>query len=249
MPPTKRTTSLLKACLLVPSILLTQACAQINAAQTSLMQDPAGQTQAAIASQIAAPATPLPSATFTPLPPVAITFPTPSVAPTSDQPKPCAASDLLVNVRANINGNWMVFTVSLSNISNAGCLLTQPAKAVLVTQQGVPLDLDANPGCAECQPKSPIPENEKTRVALIPTQTAVAQASATGQLPLAASQVANVVMRWINWCDPLPPGGVAIRLELADSQLLLPTDAQRGGTCTTPDSRSTLDISPYYYGS
>jgi hypothetical protein len=247
MPLPKRYTSLLKSGLLSLCVLFTQACAQINAVQTNLMQDPASQTQAAIASQIAAPATPMPSATFTPLPPAVTTIPMPSVTPTSDQPRSCAASDLLVNVRANINGNWMVFTVSLSNISNAVCVLTQPAKAVLVTQQGLALDLDAKPGCAECQPKSPIPENEKTRVALIPTQTAVAQASAAGQLPLAASQVANVVMRWNNWCDPLPPGGVAIRLDLADSQLLLPTDAQRGGTCTTPDSRSTLDISPYYF--
>jgi hypothetical protein len=248
MSSTKRTISFLKTCLLVPTVLITQACAQINAAQTSLMQDPASQTQAAIATQISAPATPTPSATFTMAPPDATTVPKPSVTPTSNQPKMCAASDLLVNVRANINGNWMVFTVSLSNISNAGCLIAQPAKAALVTQQGVPLDLDANPGCAECQPKSPIPENEKTRVALIPTQTAIAQASAAGQLPLAAGQTANVVMRWINWCNPLPPGGVAIRLEMAGSQLLLPTNAERGGTCTAADTRSTLDISPYYYG-
>jgi hypothetical protein len=249
MSSNNRIITLLKACLLVPAILITPACAQLSAAQTSLMQDPASQTQAALASQIAAPATPIPSATFTPVPLEATAIPKPSITPTSDKPKLCAASDLLINVRANINGNWMVFTVSLSNTSNAGCILSQPAKATLATQQGVPLDLDANPGCAECQPKSPIPENEKTRVALIPTQTAVAQASAAGQLPLAAGQTANVVMRWVNWCNPLPPGGVAIRLDIASSQFLLPTNAERGGTCTAPDTRSTLDISPFYYGS
>jgi hypothetical protein len=248
MSSRKRLPFVLKACLLAGCVLLSQACAPLTLAQNNLMRDPANQTQSAIASIVAATASPQPTDTLAPPPPQATAVPEPTLTPTPDKPRICAASDLLANVRANINGNMMVFSVSLSNIGNGVCLLVQPPKASLVTQQGVPLDLDVNPGCADCQPKAPIPENEKTRVALIPTQTAIAQGSAAGQLTLGASQVANITLRWNNWCDPIPPGGVSIRLDLPDSQLVLPTDAQRGGVCTTPASRSTLDISPYYFG-
>jgi hypothetical protein len=240
----------LTACWLAGMIVSLTGCSQQNLTQNGLIRDPANETQSAVATLAAATAPPSPvNVPPTPAPTPSLP-PQPTLADTVDAPQACSAADMLVNVRSDITGNAMVFNISFSNAGNHSCILNQPPHSSLVTRQGEALEVEVNPGCTTCVPKAPIPENAATRTALAPVQTAEAQSTANDQIDLAPNQTARVIFRWTNWCNPFPPGGVAIRLDLAGGGLLtLPTDAQKAGTCTVPGQPSVLAVSPFFISS
>jgi hypothetical protein len=158
----------------------------------------------------------------------------------------CSATDLLINLRSDITGNAMVFTAALTNAGNRTCSLPQPPNASLITKQGARLDVDSAPDCAQCIPLALLGQNAATRTALVPTQTAQAEAPGGGQIRLSANQTATLILRWTNWCNPLPPGGISIRLDLGhQTHVDLATDAQKAGTCTAAGQPSSLAISPF----
>ena len=230
--------------LLLAGASLIAAC---SAVPGGLLSDPANETQSAIASLAAQTPTPLPTRTAIPTaPPAATPQPTAPPAATAAS-RSCAASDLLANTRADINGNEMVFSISMSNAGNHSCTLDNPPKASLASLQGSSLDIQVKTACADCLPASAAPVGPAASPTPAPTPAATAQGFAAGQVRLGPNQSAGIVLIWKNWCGPFPSGGVTIDLDLGSSQVLvMPTDAQRGGSCIQSGAPSTLDISPYY---
>jgi hypothetical protein len=231
--------------LIAGSLSVLASCAQLIG-PGGLLRDPANETQSAVATQAAAKAT-IP-ASPTPRPPSATPNPPPepTVTATSSTLAMCAATDLLVNLRSDITGTAMVFTVALTNAGNGACILPQPPNASLVTKQGALLEVDSAPNCIECVPKALLVQSEPMPTAAVTPESGATQAAGSGQVTLSADKTATIIFRWTNWCNPLPPGGVAIRLEMGNGAPFdLATDAQKAGTCTASGQPSVLAISPY----
>lgn len=159
----------------------------------------------------------------------------------------CAPGDLSGEARSNGATGSITFGIVLTNVSNKTCLLPGPPSVQLVNPQGFALDLDVTTFCFNCA-------ETQTGTATVaptgpaPTQTAQASQALNETLSLPPGAKARVFLIWSNWCQPFPPGGVSIRLNLpGNGQMDLLTDARTGGRCDVQTARSTLLVSQYTY--
>ena len=163
--------------------------------------------------------------------------PTPESSPTTG---PCGGGDFFGEVRSSITGGTVTFTVSLTAAGNKTCLLSGPPQTALVSRQGTPLDVDYSWYCSRCG------GSEAGKGTPAPAQTAAAGEELNRVWVMKPQDSVRFNLVWSNWCYPLPPGGVSVRLVLPNGNMDLPTDATAGGRCTAPKQRSTVLVSQYY---
>ena len=157
----------------------------------------------------------------------ALDFPILTASPVAQ----CQTSDLKTSSNFAETGGAIVLGVTLTNILQNPCELTNPPQASVVE---LPLrGVDASGKALDLQP-----------VDIPAAQTPPAPAL----MQLAPGESAIVSLVWRNYCQELPAGGVGLRLQLAPAQALeVELKGLAAPRCDSLVEPSTLTVAPYSF--
>jgi hypothetical protein len=148
----------------------------------------------------------------------ALDFPTTSP---NAQPR-CSASNLEASSNSNGANGAIILGVTLTNISQTPCTLSNPPQASLLNASSEPLDLQT--------------------VEVSPEQTPPAPAL----MQLAPGESAIMTLIWSNICKAPPDDGINLRLELSkDQNLDVKMKINAKPRCDAENEASTITVAPY----
>lgn len=145
---------------------------------------------------------------------------TPTIPPES---LPCSTKDLRANYEGAMGATQsLTIGVGLTNIGKLPCFLEIRPQAVLVDQNGIPLDIQYS-----FSSDTPLDPHAK--------------------LGLPPGRMAGFMLWWGNWCLPIVKPAILVRLTLAGNggTFAVPTNLTGGPVCSDPGNKSWAEIFPF----